>query len=271
MNAKRPKKNAFDAQMFLATEGAARKLREFRRGERIFSQGDAAESVLYIQKGGVKLSVENGARKEAVVAMYGPGDFIGVGCMRSQPLRMGTATTMTPTTLLAIDKTEMLRVLHTEQRLSDCFIEYMLGRNIRMEADLADQLFNPCEKRLARALLMLAGYGKQGQADAILPKLTQKTLAQMIGTTRSRVNFFMSKFRKLGLIECNGKITIKRMLLTAALNEQGSENFAGKNGCDEKHLGNFKGPKGAKTNTRAPFSQISAADLRNGIGGRHLI
>jgi CRP/FNR family transcriptional regulator, cyclic AMP receptor protein len=271
MNAKRQKKNAFDAQMFLATEGAARKLREFRRDERIFSQGDAAESVLYIQKGGVKLSVENGARKEAVVAMYGPGDFVGIGCMRSQPFRMGTATAMTPTTLLAIDKTEMLRVLHDEQRLSDRFIEYMLGRNIRMEADLVDQLFNPCEKRLARALLMLAGYGKQGPADAILPKLSQKTLAQMIGTTRSRVNFFMNKFRKLGFIECNGKITIKRMLLTVALHEQGSENFADKNGCDGRHLVNFKRPKGARTNTRAPFSQISAADLRNGIGGRHLI
>lgn len=271
MNAKRLKKNAFDAQMFLSAEGAARKLREFRRGERIFSQGDAAESVMYVQKGGVKLSVKNGARKEAVVAMYGPGDFVGVGCMKGPSVRMGTATAIMPTTVLAIDKTEMLRVLHDEQRLSERFIEYMLGRNIRMEADLVDQLFNPSEKRLARALLMLAGSGKQGQADATLPKLSQKTLAQMIGTTRSRVNFFMNKFRKLGFIECNGKITIKRMLLTAALQELGGENFVDKNGCDGKHLGNFKSPQGARTDTQTHFSQVSAAELRNGIGGRHLI
>ena len=208
-------------------------------GGRIFS-GDAADSVLYIQKGGVKLSVENSARKEAVVAMYGPGDFIGVGCMRGQPLRMGTATAMTPATLLAIGKTEMLRVLHDEQRLSDRFIEYMLGRNIRMEADLVDQLFNPCEKRLARALLMLAGYGKPGQADAILPKLSQKTLAQMIGTTRSRVNFFMSKFRKLGFIECNGKIRINKTLLAITLREQDGEPFARERRHCGKHLQNFK-------------------------------
>ncbi len=240
MNAKRPKKSAFDAQMFLSTEGAARKLREFRRGERIFSQGDAAESVTYIQTGGVKLSVENGAGKEVVVAMYGPGDFVGVGCMRGEPVRMGTATAMTPATLLEIDKTEMLRVLHDEQRLADRFIDYMLGRNTRMEADLVDQLFNPCEKRLARALLMLAGRGKQGQADAILPKLSQKTLAQMIGTTRSRVNFFMKKFAKLGFIECNGNIRINKALLAIAVCEQGSGAFAGEGSHREKHSQNFK-------------------------------
>jgi CRP-like cAMP-binding protein len=240
MNAKRPKKNAFDAQRFLSTEGARRKLHEFRRGERIFSQGDAAESVMYIQKGGVKLSVENGGRKEAVVAIYGPGDFVEVGCMRGRPVRMGTATAMTPTILLAIDKAEMLRVLRDEQQLSGRFIEYMLGRNIRMEADLVDQLFNPCEKRLARTLLMLAGYGKQGQAEAILPKLSQKTLAQMIGTTRSRVNFFMNKFRKLGFIECNGKIKVNKTLLAITLCEEGNESFGGEQRRRGKHLQNLK-------------------------------
>lgn len=270
MNAKRLKKNAFDAQMFLAREGAGRKLREFRRGERIFSQGDPAESVMYIQKGGVKLSVENGAGKEIVAAMYGPGDFVGVGCMKSEAARMGTATALMATIILAIDKTEMLRALHDEQSLSERFIEYMLGRNIRMEADLVDQLFNPCEKRLARALLMLAGSGKQGQAEGTLPRLSQKTLAQMIGTTRSRVNFFMNKFRKLGFIECNGKITIKRILLTAALQEQGGENFVDRNGCDGKHVGNFNELGRTRTDTRAHSSQISAAELKNGIRDRHL-
>jgi len=240
MNAKRPQKNAFDAQMFLSTEGAARKLRELRRGERIFAQGDAAESVLYIQTGGVKFSVENGGGKEAVVAMYGPRDFVGVGCMRGQPVRMGTATAMTRTTLLEIDKAEMLRALHDEPRLSNRFIEYMLGRNLRMEADLVDQLFNPCEKRLARALLMLARHGKQGQADAILPKLSQKTLAQMIGTTRSRVNFFLKKFAKLGFIECNGNIRINKTLLAIAVREQGSGAVAGEQSHHGKHSQNFK-------------------------------
>ncbi len=241
MNAKRPKKNAFDAQMFLSTEGAARKLRQFRRGERIFSQGDAAESVMYIQKGGVKLSVENGARKEAVVAMYGPGDFVGVGCIAGQLLRMGTATTMTPATVLAISKKEMLRALHNEPRLSDHFIKHTIGRNIRMEADLVDQIFNPCEKRLARTLLLLAGSGKQDpQTDPVLPKVSQKTLAAMIGTTRSRVNFFMNKFRKLGFIECKGKIKIKKTLLAITLREQDSGPFLGERRHHEKHLQNFR-------------------------------
>lgn len=271
MNANRLKKNAFDAQMFLASEGAGRKLRDFRRGERIFSQGEAAESVMYIQKGGVKLSVRNSAGKEIVAAMYGPGDFVGVGCIKNQPLRMGTATAFMPTALLAIDKTEMLSVLHDEQRLSDRFIEYMLGRNMRMEADLVDQLFNPCEKRLARTLLMLAGCAKQGQAEATLPKLSQKTLAQMIGTTRSHVNFFMNKFRKLGFIECNGKITIKRSLLIAVLQEHTANTSSTKMVLQWKRFRNFKRPEDAKTNTRAPFLADITVELRNGIDGRHPI
>jgi CRP/FNR family transcriptional regulator, cyclic AMP receptor protein len=219
MRNKKSKRNSVDAQAFLSTAGVGRKLCEFRRGEPIFSQGDAAETVMYIQKGGVKLSVVNGTGKEAVVAMLGPSDFLGVGCMGDQAIRLGTATAMTPATVLVIDKNEMLRGLHNEQRLSDRFIEYMLGRNIRMEDDLVDQIFNSCEKRLARTLLLLAGYGKQGQAAPILLKVSQKNLAEMIGTTRSRVNFFMNKFRKLGFIEYNGKITIKKSLLTVALHE----------------------------------------------------
>ena len=243
MKTQRSKKNFFDPKQFLATDETERQLREFRRGERVFSQGEPAESLMYIQKGGVKFHVENGAGKEAVVAMYGPGDFVGVGCMGGQPVRMGTATAVTPATLLAIGKNEMLRVLHNEPRLSDHFIEYMIGRNIRIEADLVDQLFNPCEKRLARTLLLLAGSGKHDpNTDPVLPKVSQKTLAAMIGTTRSRVNFFMNKFRRLGFIECNGKIRINKTLLATTLREQGSGPFAGERRHRGKHLRNFEMP-----------------------------
>jgi CRP/FNR family cyclic AMP-dependent transcriptional regulator len=210
---------AFNAQAFLETSGVARKVTEYRRGELIYTQGDAAETVMYIQKGGVKLSVVNGSGKEAVVAMFGPTDFFGEGCMAGQTVRMGTTTAVTPTTLLVIQKEELLRVLHAEHELSDHFIAYMLAHNIRVEEDLVDQLFNSSEKRLARALLLLARYGMQEQPDRILPKVSQETLASMVGTTRSRVNFFMNKFRKLGFIEYNGKIKINKSLLTVVLHE----------------------------------------------------
>jgi len=216
---KNGKAGSFDPQAFLDTAGVARKIAEFRRGESIYSQGEAAESVMYVQKGGVKFSVVNGSGKEAVVAMFGPSDFFGEGCMAGQSIRMGTATAITPTTLLVIEKGELLRVLHTEHELSDHFISYMLAHNIRVEEDLMDQLFNSSEKRLARTLLLLARYGKQDQPDRILPKVTQETLAEMIGTTRSRVNFFMNKFRKLGFIEYNGKIKVNKSLLTVVLHE----------------------------------------------------
>ncbi|HXN95072.1 MAG TPA: Crp/Fnr family transcriptional regulator [Candidatus Acidoferrales bacterium] len=223
MKLKKLKKNgktgAFDPQAFLDTAGVARKIAEFRRGESIYSQGEAAESVMYVQKGGVKFSVVNGSGKEAVVAMFGPSDFFGEGCMAGQTIRMGTATAITPTTLLVIEKDELLRVLHTEHELSDHFISYMLAHNIRVEEDLMDQLFNSSEKRLARTLLLLARYGKQDQPDRILPKVSQETLAEMIGTTRSRVNFFMNKFRKLGFIEYNGKIKVNKSLLSVVLHE----------------------------------------------------
>jgi CRP-like cAMP-binding protein len=216
---KNGKADSFDPQIFLDTAGVARKVVEYRRAESIYSQGDVAETVMYIQKGGVKFTVVNGSGKEAVVAMFGPSDFFGEGCMAGQPLRMGTATAITPTTLLVMQKKELLRVLHAEHELSDHFISYMLGRNIRVEEDLIDQLFNSSEKRLARTLLLLARYGKQEQPDRTLPKVSQETLASMIGTTRSRVNFFMNKFRKLGFIEYNGKIKVNKSLLTVVLHE----------------------------------------------------
>jgi CRP/FNR family cyclic AMP-dependent transcriptional regulator len=225
LNMKKPnhkkdgKANGFDPQVFLDTAGISRKIGEFRRNESIYSQGDAAGSVMYVQKGGVKLSVVNGSGKEAVVAMFGPTDFFGEGCMAGQTLRMGTATAITPTTILIIEKDELLHVLHTEQELSDHFIRYMLAHNIRVEEDLVDQLFNSSEKRLARTLLLLARYGKTDQPVRILPKVSQETLASMVGTTRSRVNFFMNKFRKLGFIEYNGKIKVNKSLLTVVLHE----------------------------------------------------
>jgi len=213
------KKSSFDPQVFLDTAGVARKITEFHRGESIYSQGEAADSVMYVQKGGVKYSVVNGSGKEAVVAMFGPKDFFGEGCMAGQSVRMGTTTAVTPSTVLVIAKDELLRVLHTEHALSDQFINYMVAHNIRVEEDLIDQLFNSSEKRLARTLLLLARYGSQEHPDRILQKVSQETLAKMIGTTRSRVNFFMNKFRKLGFIEYNGKIKVNKSLLSVVLHE----------------------------------------------------
>src|SRR6266852_2315183 len=213
------KKSAFDAQVFLESVGASRRVAEFRRQQTIFSQGEAADSVLYVQKGGVKFTVVNESGKEAVVAIFGPGDFFGEGGMAGQTLRMGTATAIVPTTALVIEKDEMIRVLHAEHELSDRFITHMLARNIRVEADLVDQLFNSTEKRLARTLLLLARYGKEGQPERVLQKVSQETLAEMVGTTRTRVNLFMNKFRKLGFIEYNGEIKINKSLLSVVLHE----------------------------------------------------
>ena len=209
----------FNAQAFLDTAGVARKVMDYHRGESIYSQGEAATTVMYIQKGGVKLSVVNGSGKEAVVAMFGPTDFFGEGCMAGQTIRMGTTSAVTPTTLLVIQKTELLRVLHAEHELSDHFIAYMLAHNIRVEEDLIDQLFNSSEKRLARTLLLLARYGEQDQPERVLAKVSQETLASMVGTTRSRINFFMNKFRKLGFIEYNGELHVHNSLLSVVLHE----------------------------------------------------
>jgi len=174
---------------------------------------------MYIQRGGVKLSVVSKVGKEAVVALLGPGDFLGESCLAGVPFRMGIATAITPTTMLVIEKREMIRVLHEEHKLSDRFIAYLLTRNIRVEEDLVDQLFNSIEKRLARALLLLARYGKQDQPQKTLPKVSQETLAEMVGTTRSRVNMFMNKFRKLGFIHYNGGIQVHNSLLSVVLHE----------------------------------------------------
>jgi CRP/FNR family cyclic AMP-dependent transcriptional regulator len=208
-------------ETFLDTLGLARRTAEFRKDEQIYSQGDAAKSVMYIQKGNVKFSVVNASGKVAVVAMLGPRDFFGEGCMAGQSVRMGTATAITPTILLSIDKNELLHMLRTQDKLSDNFIGYMLSRNDRVEEDLIDHLFNTSEKRLARALLVLGRYGKvQHQRDDELPIISQETLSEIIGTTRARVNHFMSKFRKLGFVEYhNRKIKINKSLLTFVLDE----------------------------------------------------
>jgi CRP/FNR family cyclic AMP-dependent transcriptional regulator len=213
------KKDAFNAQAFLDSAGVARNVKEFQTAEIIFSQGDDAKSVMYIQEGGVKLSVVNEVGKEAIVAILGPGDFFGEGCLAGQPVRMGKASAAARTTVLVIDKNEMLKVLHEQHALSDRFISFMLARNIRIEEDLVDQLFNSSEKRLARTLLLLARYGKEDRPQGVIPKVSQETLAEMIGTTRSRVNFFMNKFRKLGFIKYNGGLQINTSLLSVVLHD----------------------------------------------------
>jgi len=212
-------KRAFDAQAFLDSAGVARKIVEYRRSQKIYAQGEPATSVMYIQTGGVKLSVVNEVGKEAVVGILGPGDFFGEGCLAGQRICMGTATAITPAAILVIEKNEMMQVLHAERALSDRFMSYILSRNIRIEEDLIDQLFNSSEKRLARTLLLLARYGKDSQPQKMLPKVSQEMLAEMIGTTRSRVNFFMNKFRKLGFIQYNGGLHVHSSLLSIVLHE----------------------------------------------------
>jgi CRP-like cAMP-binding protein len=219
MKMKKSKTESHEPQTFLDTLGMARKVAEFQKDEQIYSQGEAAKSVMYIQKGNVKFSVVSVTGKVAVVAMLGPSDFFGEGCMAGQSLRMGTATAITPTTLLAIDKNELLGMLRTQDKLSDSFVAYILSHKNRVEEALIDQLFNSSEKRLARALLVLGRYGSvQHQLNDELPTVSQETLSEIIGSTRSRVNFFMNKFRKLGFIEYhNRRIKINKSLLTFVL------------------------------------------------------
>jgi CRP/FNR family cyclic AMP-dependent transcriptional regulator len=212
-------KGTFNAEAFLDSAGVARKLVEYRRADVIFTQGDLCESVLYIQKGAVKLSVLSKTGKEAVVAMLGPGDFFGEGCLAGQSVRMGSATAITGSTILVVDKDEMVRLLHEQHALSDRFIAHMLARNIRIEEDLVDQLFNSSEKRLARTLLLVARYGKQDTPLRGVPKISQETLAEMVGTTRSRVNFFMNKFQRLGFIDYRDGLKVNNSLLTVVLHD----------------------------------------------------
>jgi CRP/FNR family cyclic AMP-dependent transcriptional regulator len=215
-----PKKEIkFDGWAFLDSAGVAGKVKEVKKAEVIYAQGDLARNVMYLQEGSVKLSVVNAVGKEAVVGMLGPGDFFGEGCLAGQSVRIGTATSITPCKLHVIEKSQMLKVLHEQHTLSDQFIAFMLARNIRIEEDLIDQLFNSSEKRLARTLLLLARYGKEDQIHGVLPQISQETLAEMIGTTRPRVNFFMNKFKKMGFIKYNGGLHINTSLLSVVLHD----------------------------------------------------
>jgi CRP/FNR family transcriptional regulator, cyclic AMP receptor protein len=214
-----PTRPAFDVDAFLSSAGVARVVRKCSAGTVLFAQGDPADSVIYIQAGSVKLSVVSRAGREAVVAMLGPGDFVGESALAGQRLRIATAAAVVPTTVLVIAKRKMIGVLHTEHGLADRFISYVLARNIRVEADLVDQLFNRSEKRLARALLLLARYGKDEESNLVLPRISQEVLAEMVGTTRSRINFFMNKFRKLGFVEYNGGLRVNRFLLSVVLHD----------------------------------------------------
>jgi CRP-like cAMP-binding protein len=208
-----------EVEALFESAGVVKRTIKYGRDAVVFAQGGQANSVFYILSGGVKLSVLSSSGKEAVVAMLGPGDFFGEGCLAGQPLRMGSATAVVTTTALRIPKREMTRALHERPEFSDRFISHMLVRNIRIEEDLVDQLFNSSEKRLARTLLLLARYGKEGATHRTLPKLSQETLAEMVGTTRSRVNFFMNKFRKLGFIEYNGGLKVNNSLLSIVLHD----------------------------------------------------
>jgi CRP/FNR family cyclic AMP-dependent transcriptional regulator len=205
--------------MFLDSAGVARKVKEFKKRQVVYAQGDVAQSVMYIQKGSVKLTVVNEIGKEAIVAILGPGDFFGEGCLAGQPVRIGTASATTLSTVLVIEKSQMLKVLHEQHAFSDRFINFVVARNIRIEQDLIDQLFNSSEKRLARTLLLLARYGKEDLPHGVLHNVSQETLAGMVGTTRPRINFFMNKFRKLGFIKYNGGLHVNTSLLSVVLHE----------------------------------------------------
>jgi CRP/FNR family cyclic AMP-dependent transcriptional regulator len=216
-----PRVPPFNAQAFLDSAGVARTVAEYGRNETVFTQGDLCDNVMYIQSGGIKLSVLSKNGREAVVAMLGPGDFFGEGCLAGQPVRMGSATAITPSVIMLVRKEKMVRLLHRQHTMSDRFISHMLARNIRIEEDLVDQLFNSSEKRLARTLLLLARYGKQDAPSRVLPKMSQDTLAKMVGTTRSRVNFFLNKFKRLGFIEYDGDLPLKinNSLLSVVLHD----------------------------------------------------
>ncbi len=197
-------KQLFDPRVFLAKVGTGRTISEYQKNQVVFTQGDPANGIFYVQKGKVKLTVVSDNGKEAVIAMLSIGDFLGEGCLAGRPLYLGTATAFSECTILRLEKSSMMRLLHEEAAFSELFVSYLLSRNIRIEEDLVDQLFNSSEKRLARVLLLLANFGKEGKPEPVIAKISQETLAEMIGTTRSRVSFFMNKFRKLGFIEYNG-------------------------------------------------------------------
>ena len=210
----------FDPEAFLTQAGVGRTLVNLRKKQTLFSQGDPSDAVFYIQKGRVKLTVVSKSGKEATIALLGPGEFVGESCITSaHPLRVTTAAAMTECAVLKIEKKEMVRVLHQEHAFSDVFVSFLLARNARIQEDLVDQLFNSSEKRLARILLLLAQFGKEGKPETVIPKLSQETLAEMVGTTRSRVSFFMNRFRKLGFVKYNGGLQVHSSLLNIILHE----------------------------------------------------
>jgi CRP/FNR family transcriptional regulator, cyclic AMP receptor protein len=209
----------FNVELFLSTVDGGRILSNYGKDQRVFSQGDPADSVFYIQEGKVKIAVLSDRGKEAVVALHGKGDFFGEGCLTGQPLRLATAATMTDSVIMRLDKAAMVRVLHNEPKFSEVFMAFLLARNARVEADLVDQLFNSSEKRLARVLLLMANFGKEGRTEPVVAKISQETLAEMVGTTRSRVSVFMNKFRKLGFIEYNGDLRVHNSLLDVVLHD----------------------------------------------------
>jgi CRP-like cAMP-binding protein len=212
---------SFNSKSFLAKVGAGRSIGKYRKGQVVFSQGDAGDAVFYVQKGKVKITVVSEQGKEAVVAILGTDDFFGEGCLAGQVLRIATVTAMTDSVIARLEKSAIVRVIHEEPTFSELFIAHLLGRNIRVEADLVDQLFNSSEKRLARMLLLLANFGKEGKPEPIIAKISQATLAEMIGTTRSRVSFFMNKFRELGFIDYNGNgLAVHSSLLNVVLHDQ---------------------------------------------------
>jgi CRP-like cAMP-binding protein len=216
----RRKKLVFRPAAFLAKTGLGRTILDLKKGQTIFSQGDAANAVFYIQKGKIRLTVISKRGKEATISLLGAGNFLGEECIATiQPQRMATAIALTPANVLRIERSEMKRVLHEEKLFSEIFVTYLLARNARIQEDLVDHLFNSSEKRLARALLLLAQFGKDGAPETVIPKMSQETLAEMIGTTRSRVSFFMNRFRKMGFIEYNGKLSVHSSLLNVILHD----------------------------------------------------
>jgi CRP/FNR family transcriptional regulator, cyclic AMP receptor protein len=212
-------KREFDPHTFLATIGEGRRILTVPKKQAIFTQGDGADAVYYVQKGKVRLTVVSKTGKEATIAMVGEGNFFGEGALAGQVLRMGSAIAMTDCELLRVDKKAMMGALHREHTFSDLFVAYLLERNIRYEEDLVDQLFNSSEKRLARILLLLARFGKEGKPEEVIPRISQETLAEMIGTTRSRVSFFMNRFRKMGFIHYNGGLQVHSSLLNVVLHD----------------------------------------------------
>ncbi len=209
----------FNPKTFLSTVGEGKRVTAYAKDEIVFSQGDPAEAVFYVQTGKVKLAVVSPEGKEAVVGILGAGDFFGEGCLSTETLRMATASALVNCQIVRLEKAAIIRVLHNEPEFSALFISYLLARNIRIQEDLVDQLFNSSEKRLARVLLILANFGKEGKAETIVPKVSQETLAEMIGTTRSRVSFFMNRFRKLGFIDYNGGLRVHNSLLGVILHD----------------------------------------------------